>query len=290
MQQTTEIVSFDDRMTKASDWLLGAKMQEALTQALPRGVDPLRLTRLFFTECRRIPDLLECTGESLFGSVLEIAQLGLDIGTRGHAWILPFRVKGTKTATVVIGYKGMLDLAWRSDRIQSVYAHEVFDGDIFEYEFGSEQRIRHTPAPDATMRKIITHAYAGCETISGGKLLDVMSVADIEKIRQRARAKDKGPWVTDYPQMCCKTVLRRMLKLAPCSVELSRAITLDEQAEVGLAQHLGAEMTTAPDVDPDTQLKCEACEKVIVPEIDNHFTYADGARCDECGSRGTEPQ
>ena len=234
---STDLQTFAASYNTVKDMLASPNMQDQLRAALPKHVSPERLARLVLTELRRIPRLLDCTRESLLGSVMEAAQLGLDIGTRGHAWILPYKVKGIMTAQLIVGYRGMLDLAWRSGQLRSVYAHVVRDGDVFEYEYGTAQFLRHQPST-LSLKGEISHAYSGCTTVNGGEIFDVMSIEEIESARKRSRAKDSGPWVTDYAEMCRKTSLRRMLKIAPCGLELARAITLDEQAELGLEQRL----------------------------------------------------
>jgi recombination protein RecT len=298
MEQQHQLTPFEEGYATVHSLIMSPAMQGQFAAALPRSVDPERFARLVLTEIRRIPRLLDCTRESMLGAMMEAAQLGLDIGSRGHAWILPYKIKGTMTATLITGYKGLLDLAWRSQKIKTVYAHEVCEGDFFEYAFGSEQYIRHRPAAKCD-RGEISHAYAGCETVFGGKLMDVMPVEDIEAIRQRARARDSGPWVTDFPAMAVKTVVRRMLKLAPCSVELSRAITLDEQGEIGVPQGLEIEITptAAPEPEPEPEpvkhpsaidggMICEECGTEI-PPLGEFFHYDDRTafRCVECGKR-----
>jgi recombination protein RecT len=299
MEQHNELVPFEERYDKARNWLMSPEMQQRMKLALPRHVDEGRLTQLYLTEWKRIPALMECTGESLLGALMECAQLGLDIGTRGHAWILPYwnKQQRAKVATLIVGYKGMLDLAWRSDKIKSVYAHEVCEGDEFEYAFGSEQFVRHLPA-DPDKRGDITHAYAGVETIRGGRVLDVMSISAIEKVRERSRSgsENKGPWKTDYWSMCIKTVVRRMLKLAPCSVELSTAIEHDERGDLGLEQRFKATIDNEtippkPDEEPAEEgIFCEKCSKKIDADNEEHRRYDDGDfgdlyRCAECGPR-----
>jgi len=301
LDDQNQLVSFEDRYAAVSTWLLSTETQEQMALALPRHVDPGRLARQFLTQCKKIPKLVECSGPSLAGGLMEVAQLGLDLGTRGHAWLLPYKVQGTMTANLIVGYKGMLDLAWRSDQIRTVYAHAVHEGDVFEYRFGSEQVIQHMPGPKATQGDI-THAYAGLETIHGGKMMDVMLIEDINAIRQRARARDKGPWVTDYAEMCKKTVVRRVLKLGPCSTELQRAITLDEEAEVGAKQTFTDEVTMTPEVEKtepkaptgDDVIRCEQCKREIIIDADGgcddpYYRYDDEIetqyRCSECGAR-----
>jgi recombination protein RecT len=299
MESHNELVPFDERYQQTEKWLMSPAMQQRLAMALPRHVDEKRLVQLYLGECKRIPGLMECTGDSLAGALMECANLGLDIGVRGHAWVLPYWSKQarSKVATLIVGYKGMLDLAWRSDKIKGAYAHEVKTGDEFEYQFGSDQFIRHIPEEEG-QRGEITHAYAGVETIHGGKILDVMPIAAIEKVRERSRsgAENKGPWKTDYPAMCVKTVVRRMLKLAPCSVELSTAIEHDERGDLGLDQRFQATMEADPlppkpgDPEPEEGVFCEKCSRKIDAENEEHRKYDDGEfgelyRCADCGPR-----
>ncbi len=277
MNQNSQLMSREQAYDAAKAWIFKPEMQLQIQRALPRHLLAQKVSQLFLVEARKTPGLLECTGDSLLGAVMEVSKLGLELGTLGHAWIIPFKVKGVKTATVIVGYKGMLDLAWRSDKIKSVYAHEVLEGDFFEYAFGSEHYVKHIPAA-ADDRGKITHTYAGCETVAGGRIMDVMDIVDIEKIRQKARSKDKGPWVTDYHPMCVKTVVRKMLKLAPCSTELTKAISLDELGERG-DQNLEATLVAIPDDDPN---RCAGCGQVANLE-ESHYMREGKIRCAECG-------
>lgn len=239
-----ELVTIDEKHARLRDVLARPDVQLQLKAALPEALSPERFARLVATEVRKNPKLLECSYASLFGAVMEAAQLGLDIGTRGHSYLVPYG----KSATLIVGYRGMVELAYRSERVRSIAVHVVYPGDTFSYRFGTAPEIDHVPvaacdreAPEPT------HAYAVVETVWGGTLLDVMPIEDIERIRERSRSRDRGPWVTDYDQMCCKTVLRRLFKITPCSTELQRAVTLDEEAALGIAQNLGTEINIAPE-------------------------------------------
>jgi recombinational DNA repair protein RecT len=72
----------------------------------------------------------------------------------------------------------------------------------------------------------------------GGYQFEVMSLEEIESVRKSSKASESGPWMTHFPEMAKKTVLRRLFKWLPVSIELQHAITLDEQAEVGVRQHI----------------------------------------------------
>lgn len=147
----------------------------------------------------------------------------------GYAYLIPY--KGV--ATLIPGYKGLLDLARRSGRIISIEARVVHAKDRFRFAFGLKPVLEHTPTQDADSGEL-TAAYAVAHLKDGGQQWEVMWKREIDAIRQRSRASSSGPWVTDYEEMAKKTVLRRLCKMLPASVELQQAVAMDERAEVGL--------------------------------------------------------
>jgi recombination protein RecT len=238
-----ELVPRSQALKNVSDLLTSKAMLAQLKLALPRHVTPERLARIVLTEIRRTPQLLECSRESLLGAILQSAQLGLEPGVLGACWIIPFG----KEATFIPGYRGLVQLAYRSGQIRSVSARAVFDGDTFAYDFGDDS-ISHKPA-GGTDPKNMTHVYAVIWTTNGGRLLDVMTREEVERIRARSRAANSGPWCTDFVEMAKKSCLRRLLKLAPCSAEMTTALSLDDAAETGLPQGIDFELPQEPEKD-----------------------------------------
>lgn len=233
--------------------LASPSMQAQIKAALPRHMTPERLARIVTTEIRKTPKLAECTPVSFFGAVIQCAQLGLEPGNAlGHAYILPYdkRVKeGTQWKTayteaqLIIGYRGMIDLARRSGQIISIDARAVYEGDKFDCRLGLDPHIEHEPdwtnANRADAAKL-QFVYAVAKLKDGGIQFDVMSRAEIDGIRARSKASDNGPWKTDYSAMALKTVVRRLFKFLPVSIEIQMAVGLDERAEAGLSQDNGA--------------------------------------------------
>jgi len=219
--------------------LMSEAMQAQIRLALPKHVKAERLVRIVLTQLQRVQHLDECEPKSFLGALMECAALGLEPGTLGQAWIIPFRNNKTNRyeAQLIVGYRGLVQLAYRSAQIASIRAQVVYEEDLFDYSEGLEPRLEHKPASNSTHDpRNITHAYAVVHTTTGGVIHDVMSIGEIESVRARSRAGKSGPWVTDYAEMCKKTVLRRCLKLCPASAEIQRAQELEETLESGERQ------------------------------------------------------
>lgn len=237
----SELIPQADAFKSVSTLLMSKSMQAQLRLALPKHVTPERLARIVLTEIRRTPKLLLCSRESLLGAIIQAAQLGLEPGVLGECWIIPYG----KEAVFVPGYRGMAQLAWRSDQIASVAARAVFEGDVFSYDYGSDL-LTHKPGGDTDPAKL-THAYAIVHIKGGGRIWDVMTRAEIEKVRQRSPSGGEGPWVTDYAEMAKKTPFRRLMKIAPCSAELRTAMALADTADAGLSQGLDFSIPEEPE-------------------------------------------
>lgn len=187
------------------------------------ALDPERFTRIALTEIRRTPALLGCNPESVLGALMLSAQLGLEPGPLGHAYLVPFK----RECTFIIGYRGMIDLARRSGTIESIVAREIQERDEFEFEYGLEEKLVHRPDIFADRGPVVAY-YGVAKYQDGGHTILVMSKADIEKFRGRSKAKNNGPWVTDYDAMAKKTVVRRMFPFLPVNVEAAWAVAADE--------------------------------------------------------------
>ncbi|SEA53117.1 recombination protein RecT [Thalassobacillus cyri] len=204
------------------------KMGPEFERALPKHMDADRLGRIALTTIRQNPKLLECSIPSLMGAVMQAAQLGLEPGLIGHCYLVPFWNGKMKQTDVqfIIGYKGMIDLARRSGHIESIYAHTVHENDEFEYELGLHPKLVHKPATGE--RGEMTFVYAVAHFKDGGYQFEVFSANDVEKVKSRSKAGANGPWKTDYEEMAKKTVIRRMFKYLPISVEVQQQASQDE--------------------------------------------------------------
>lgn len=213
--------------------------QKQMALAMPKSMTPDRLTRIVTTECRKTPALLKCAPESFYGAVLQCAALGLEPGSAlGHCYLLPFGngkdKQGRPNAQLIIGYRGMIDLARRSGQIISLQAYCVHEQDTFNYKLGLDPDIEHIPASVADRGKV-THVYAVAKLKGDGVQFEVMSRAEIEKVRTSSKAGNSGPWSSHWEEMAKKTVIRRLFKYLPVSIEAVRAVEIDEKTDRGEA-------------------------------------------------------
>ena len=226
------------------------KMKGQLSIALPKHVDVDRMLRIVFTTVQRTPSLLDCTQESLLGAIMQCAQLGLEPdGLLGHAYLVPFKNNKAKPARLecqlMVGYKGLLKLARQSGEIASVSARVVYSRDVFEYEYGLNEKLRHVPYMEQGKDDLDGAGYPVCAYAifrlkDGSHHFDVMGFREIEYVRGKSQAATGPAWTDWWDEMAKKTVLRRASKMSPASVEdrMARAIALDELADAGLSQQL----------------------------------------------------
>ena len=208
------------------------KMKAQFAAALPKHMTAERMARIVTTEIRKTPALVKCDQHSFLGSVIQCAQLGLEPGNSlGHAYLLPYG----NQVQLIIGYRGMIDLARRSGQIVSLSARTVREHDEFDYQLGLHEDLTHKPFEGEHAGEI-THVYAVARLQGGGVQFEVMSKAQVEAVRAQSKAGKSGPWVSHWEEMAKKTVIRRLFKYLPVSVEIQRAVTLDEAAEAGLPQ------------------------------------------------------
>ncbi len=145
----------------------------------------------------------------------------------------------------------MIDLARRSGQIASISARTVRAGDEFEYEYGLNEHLTHKPGEDEDAP--ITHVYAVARLKDGGVQFEVMTHKQIERVRSQSKSASNGPWVTHWEEMAKKSVIRRLFKYLPVSIELSRAVMLDEKAESDIDQDNAAILTAEYDVIETTE-------------------------------------
>ena len=239
-------------------------MEPQIKNALPTVMTPERFTRIVLTALSSNPKLGQCTPNSFLGAMMQAAQLGVEPNTPlGQAYLIPYRNKGTLECQFQLGYKGLIDLAYRSGAVQSIQAHEVHENDEFEYSYGLDGTIRHKPA--LKDRGPVIAYYGVWKTKDGGYGYEVMSVGDVISVRdQYSKAADSkfSPWATNFDSMAKKTVLKRALKYAPLKTEFARALSQDNTIKTTIAP----DMADEPDETNYTDIEAEPVPDNIDPK------------------------
>jgi recombination protein RecT len=224
---TTQLAQrLDKQAPKAGNGLAEMldRQTAGLQLALPHGLDAARFKRNVLTLVKATPGLVKCDPLSVVQGAMFGAQLGLEPGAQlGHFYLVP---RGGQ-ATFQLGYKGLLELVRRSGDIDRIEARAVYEADIFDLEFGTAAFLRHRPALTGDRGEIVVF-YALAVFRGGQEQVAVMRRDEVDQIRDRASAKS-GPWVSDYEQMGCKTVLRRLCKVLPLRAETAASIAADDQ-------------------------------------------------------------
>ncbi|HRD20423.1 MAG TPA: recombination protein RecT [Fervidobacterium sp.] len=252
IQQVKEIIkeSKEPQVRKEPVLLdLLRKQEKEIRRALPQQVDAERFIRVVVTEVKRNPELLKASQYSFLAAIMLSAQFGLEPGPLGQCFFIPYDNKKTGQLEVQfqLGYKGYLELVRRSGHVSMIDAHVVYKNDKFEYQYGLEPKLTHVPALKDRGEPIA--AYAVARMKDGSFSFYVMSVEEIESIRQRSKRPNNGPWVTDWDAMARKTVLKQLCKYLPLSIEVQRAIATDETTKIAASTtYIDAdELLLAPD-------------------------------------------
>ena len=217
-------------------------MQGEIKKALPSVITPERFTRMVLSAISVNPKLASCTKASFLGAMMNAAQLGLEPNTPlGQAYILPYMNKGALEAQFQIGYKGLIDLAYRSGDVEVVQAHIVYENDKFECEYGLEPKLTHVPADKDRGEPV--KVYAMFKTKSGGYGFEVMSMDDVRNHASKyskAYSSSFSPWKTNFEEMAKKTVLKKVLKYAPLKSDFVKAVVQDETVKSDLSDDMTA--------------------------------------------------
>lgn len=208
------------------------KYKEQFAMALPQFLTPERFTRVTLTALTKTPKLMQCTPESVMSCLLDCASLGIEPdGRRAH--LIPFNdnKRGTTVCTLIIDYKGYIELARRSGELAIWRAELVCENDQFEYNKGEvTKHIINWREPRGNPYAV----YSYVRFKDGAEDYEVMTRSEVEGIRARSRAGKAGPWVTDWEEMAKKTVIRRHGKRLPLSAEFRDAMDKDADTVIDI--------------------------------------------------------
>lgn len=228
-------------------------LEPEIRRALPAVLTPERFTRMALSAINNTPELADCTPMSFIAALMNAAQLGVEPNTPlGQAYLIPYKNKGVLECQFQIGYKGLIDLAYRTGQIQIIQAHVVREQDYFDYQYGLDSRLTHRPGEGA--RGEIVFIYGLFKLVNGGYGFEVSNKADMDAFAAKYSRSFGGkysPWTDNYEDMAKKTVIKRALKYAPVSSDFQKALSMDEtiksELSVDMSEIRNVEVAEVPE-------------------------------------------
>lgn len=192
--------------------------------ALPKHINSDRFVRIAITTIRQNPKLAQCNQESLLGALMVSAQLGLEPGVLGQCYLIPYG----RECQFQIGYKGMIELLRRSGQLKDIYAYSVYENDEFEMTYGLDRDLKHKP--NLQNKGNFIGCYCVAVLKDDARAFEYMTKDEIEAHGKKfSKTYGNGPWKTDFEAMAHKTVVKKMLKWLPLSVEFLEMANKDEK-------------------------------------------------------------
>lgn len=266
---------------------------EELRRALPAHMPMERFSRVLQTATIKDSKLLLADRTSFWMAAMQCAQDGLMPDGREAALVRYWNMqKKCEVVQYIPMVFGILKKVRNSGQIATITARVVHGGDKYRYWVDDEgEHILYEPSDDADTA-VVRRVFAMARTKDGEVMVEPLSAADIEKIRQASKAKDKGPWVDWWDEMAKKTALRRLSKRLPMSTDLDDLLRRDEalydfdkasdranqvERPRGLADRLAALTNDPIDHDPETGEVREDEEKSAAPKTAKKSPQGDKA-------------
>jgi recombination protein RecT len=267
---TPAAVPATQKPRELAEYLSSPTVVSGISAVAGKYLRPERLLKIVINCLRKVPALGQCDKQSFLGAVMTLASLELEPNTpQGHAYLIPYQKRGKDPQTgkwgvvgtecqLVIGYRGLIELAYRNPNIVSLRAHAIHQNDKFEYFEDYDAHLRWQPAMTDRGPLIGAYAIARYRTAAGAEatLACVLPLEEVHKARSKsetynflvkqAAEADSGwkkesaekklaetPWVMWEDDMAAKTAIRKLSKVLPIGGNFASAAAADEAAESG---------------------------------------------------------
>ena len=171
----SQVKAYEDTITK----LVGNKY----------GITADEFAMSVMTAVKKTPKLLNCDRGSLFAAVLLSAELKLPFNTpSGFSYIIPYG----NEAQFQVGYKGLVEIAYRNPRVKSVYAGVVYADEVaaglFRYSRGMDVILEHTPimnrTPEQEREKEVYCTYGIVKLEGADPIIEVLDANQLNAIKK----------------------------------------------------------------------------------------------------------
>lgn len=227
---STEVATTSNKAKELRTFLNDPRVKEQISLACAATVKPDKLIRTAMTLVQTTPDLMDCSQASILAGIVKAAELNIELtGALGQAYLIPYRGKGGAVANFQIGYRGLIELAYRSDKILRFDARVVYSKDKFSISYSDNPCFSHQPYLGGDPGDIIGF-YSSVFFKNNASDLEYMSLAQIIDHKERySKAGASSPWNTAFTEMAKKTVIKKLAKRLPLCTELHSAIDEDER-------------------------------------------------------------
>jgi len=224
------------------------------------GGDPTMLLATLRAQCAISSDIAACDERSVMAALYAVAQSGLTIGgPQPHVYLIP---RGG-ICTMMLGYRGAVELARRHGGLRRLHCDVIRDGDEYSYTSGDAPSLSHSPSLDRSGRPLAVYAIGWLE--NGDKLIEVAPWSDVEIVRKKSRS----PAWRDWPErMAMRLPLRRLCARLSLSEGARRVLDLSGAEESGslyeqahAAHRVVVEVESADVADDDAAVDAEIVEE-----------------------------
>lgn len=258
------------------EWLKASSTRDQLSKVVPSHLSPDHVIRVTQTALVREPKLKNCTPSSFAKCLLDLAAAGLEPDGR-NAHLVPFKNgklsdeagRDVYDCTLIIDYKGYVELVMRSGRYSYVHADVICENDEFEYNMG--QIVKHKIDLRHDRGKIYG-AYAIATFTTGFHQAIAMPLYELEAIRNNSqgykaamRYKKPHAWIESFPEMCKKTAFRRLQKWLSLSAEIHQLADVDEAVPEGSVIETTASLVGSSPID-NQKSKADRLADMIDPD------------------------
>lgn len=218
-------------------------MKPQFQMALPKHISVDKFTRVVQTALNNNPVLLSADRHSLFSACMASAQDGLLPDGKSSAFVTFKGKDGVAKVQYMPMIAGLLKLVRNSGELLSITSQLVYEADMFKYYVDEEgEHLKHEPNILAANRGSMIGAYALAKTKDGGVYIEVMSMEQLNQVKNASRSKDFGPWASFPTEMYRKTVLRRLIKRLPLSTD----VDFQDENEYDFNEPTSQEIQTEP--------------------------------------------
>ena len=213
-----DLSSSDNAISSVKESLLSGYQDSLVLMLNKYGYDYEKFTVTIVNALKKNPKLMKCTKESIVSAVLSSAELGLEIDNPlGYCYMIPFYNGKTESyeAKFIIGYKGIVELLYRSPRVKKIVSEIVYENDEFSYKTGSELELNHVPTIFGdTGKRIGTYTIITLD--NNEQLVQFVRADQIEALKRFSSVPETYNEENDpMGNMWKKSAIRQIIKYTP---------------------------------------------------------------------------